>query len=104
MGQQRTDFQTILEAVLGTPNVYFQPPDNVEMQYPCIVYKRDNASTDFAGNLPYLIVPRYEVTYMSRTPDGSVRGKLAKLPMSLFNRYFSADGLHHDVFLIYFGG
>lgn len=102
----RAQLQVVLETLLGVPeNVYFQPPDNLQMAFPCIVYKRDNASTDFADNHAYRYHQRYQVTHISQeamSPD--VFGKLVALPMCLYNRYFSANKLHHDVFVLYFGG
>src|ERR1044071_6348794 len=46
----RVDLQALLEDLLRTSSVYFQPPANVVMVYPCIVYHRDTAVTDFANN------------------------------------------------------
>jgi hypothetical protein len=72
------------------------------MQYPCIVYERDNAGTEFAGNLPYRITKRYRVTVIDRDPDSGIPAKVAMLPQCLFNRHFTTDGLHHDVYLLYY--
>jgi hypothetical protein len=72
------------------------------MQYPCIVYQRDNANTEFAGNYPYRYTLRYQVTVIDRNPDSDIPGKVAGLPMCLFNRSFTADNLHHDVYNLYF--
>jgi hypothetical protein len=98
----RVELQTILEGVLGTGNVYFQPPPSLQMQYPCIVYKRDDAQTDFAGNKPYLYSKRYQVTVIDRNPDSHIPDRIAELPMCLFDRFFAADNLNHDVFNLYF--
>lgn len=95
----RSLLQAALEAIVS--NVYFQPPADVSLEYPCIVYKRDNASTDFAGNLPYRYHQRYLVTHISRSPDSVALAKIAALPMCLYNRYFSADQLHHDAHILY---
>jgi len=83
-------------------NVYFQPPANVQMVYPCIVYKRDSADTKFADNRPYSYIQRYMVTVIDRNPDSDIPGMVAKQPLCLFNRNYVADGLHHDVFNLYF--
>lgn len=99
---RRLQLQEILEDILGSGQVYFQPPANVQMQYPCIVYKRDNAVTRFAGNNPYRYTKRYMVTLIDRNPDSEIPDKVAALPMSLFNRFFTADNLNHDVFSVYF--
>ena len=99
---QRLDFQSLLEDILGVGNVYFQPPANVQMQYPCIVYKRDNIDTQFAGNNPYRHTKKYQVTIIDRNPDSLIPDKVADLPMCTHNRFFTADNLNHDVFNIYF--
>ncbi len=98
----RLDLQTLLEVILGSSNVYFQPPANVQMQYPCIVYKRDDAVTEFSGNKPYRYTKRYQVTVIDRDPDSVIPDRVASLPMCLFNRFFTADNLNHDVFNLYF--
>lgn len=98
----RLELQNLLEGLLGSSNVYFQPPANVQMNYPCIVYKRDSADTQFAGNKPYLYVKRYMVTVIDRNPDSEIPDKIAQQPMCLFDRNYAADGLHHDVFNLYF--
>jgi len=73
------------------------------MQYPCIVYQRDSAHTEFAGNKPYSYTQRYQLTHISRDPaDGDTLAKIAALPMTLYNRFFVADDLNHDVFELYF--
>lgn len=72
------------------------------MQYPCIVYHRDLADTEFAGNVPYRHVKRYQVTLISRNPDNDTYDKVAALPMCLYQRYFVAEGLNHDVFTLYY--
>ena len=100
----RTDLQTVLEDLLGSTNVYFQPPENKAIQYPCIVYQRDRASTEFAGNNPYRYTQRYQVTVIAQDPDNNIVGKVAGLPMCLFNRFFTANNLNHDVFILYYGG
>lgn len=99
---RRLQLQTLLEGILGTSNVYFQPTANVQMKYPAIIYKRDTADTEFAGNNPYRYTKRYQVTVIDRNPDSDIPDKVAALPMCLFNRFFTADNLNHDVFNLYF--
>lgn len=98
----RLQLQSLLEEILGTDKVYFQPPANVQMQYPCIVYKRDIAVAQFAGNMPYRFTKKYEVTVIDRNPDSEIPNNVAKLQMCVHNRFFTADNLNHDVFTIYF--
>lgn len=83
-------------------NVYFQPPVNVQLEYPCIVYKRDFADTKFADNVPYDTILRYQITVIDRDPDSDIPGKVAAMPMSSFNRFFTTDDLNHDVYNVFF--
>ena|SRR3569833_2139919 len=98
---RRLGLQAILESALGSGNVYFQPPNDTKMQYPCIVYERDSDSVKHADNEPYNLVQRYQVTLIDNNPDSTVVDKLRALPLSAFNRRFSTSGLNHDVFVIY---
>lgn len=99
---QRLSLQSLLEGLLGSRNVYFQPPPTKQMHYPCIVYKRDDANTAFAGNKPYRYVKRYQVTVIDTNPDSLIPDKIAVLPMCTFNRFYTADQLNHDVYTLFF--
>lgn len=99
---QRLELQTLLEDILGSRNVYFQPPSNVQLQFPCIMYKRDAARSIFAANIPYRYTKRYQVIYISKDPDDSVPDKIAALPMCVFDRHYASDNLNHDVFSLFF--
>lgn len=102
MAQSRLDLQQILEDVLESDQVYFQPPENVKMQYPAIVYTRELSDTIFADNSPYRRTKRYMVTVIDQDPDSLVPDKVAQLPMCTHSRSYPANQLHHDVFDVYF--
>lgn len=97
---RRLELQTLLEGI--APHVYFQPPPNDKMSYPCIRYNQDNAETDFADNKGYRHTKRYEVTVIDENPDTEISDKVAELPMCKFNRSFAADNLNHYVYTLYF--
>ena len=99
---QRLELHELLVGILGSSNVYFQSPNNLVMQYPCIVYARDSAKTEFANNDPYTISKRYMVTIIDKNPDSLIPDKIAQLRTSTFARRFEADNLHHDIYNIYF--
>jgi hypothetical protein len=96
----RLELQALLEEI--APNVYFQPPTNVKLAYPCIIYERDYAQTRFADNSPYSRTKRYTVMVIDRDPDSAIPDKVAALPMCVFNRFYTADNLNHDVFNLFF--
>lgn len=97
---RRYDLQVILEGIC--PNVYFQPPANVQMIYPAIVYERGRANTTFADDKPYTNTKQYSLNLISKNPDESIFEALAALPMCAHERFFVVDNLNHDVFNIYF--
>ena len=99
---QRLDLHAVLEAIPGPVEVYYQPPPTIQLEYPCIVYKKDFAQSDFAGNKPYQHHKRYEVTVIDRNPDSGIPDLIAELPMCSFDRHYTADNLHHDVYNIFF--
>lgn len=99
---RREELHQILKNVLGSDYVYFQPPNNLTMNYPCIVYNRGRASSEFADNRLYRYVKNYEVLVIDRDPDSKIPDKVAELPMCLHERWYAVDNLNHDVFNIYF--
>lgn len=101
MSSQRLNLQTLLVATLGSTNVYFQPPPSTQIQYPCIVYERSEATTKFADNSPYNVQVGYQVTLVDKNPDTTVLEKIMLLPKCRYVRHFVSDNLNHDVFIIY---
>lgn len=99
---RRLELQTLLESKLTTDKVYFQPPSNVQMEYPCIVYNLDNYNTKYASNQLYNYKKRYSVTVIDRNPDSNTPDKILTIPLCSFNRAFITDGLNHTVFTLFF--
>lgn len=98
----RLELQQKLVALLESDNVYFQPPPNVQMKYPCIVYARDFVLTTWADNDPYSHEVRYLVTVIDRNPDSDIPRKVSDLRKCVFDRFYTADGLNHNVFKLFF--
>ena len=98
----RLDLQTKLEELLGSRNVYFQPPESVKLNYPAIVYSRSDIENTFANNGVYRQSLVYQVTLIDKNPDSDLVAKVSRLPMCRFDRHFKADNLNHDVFTLYF--
>lgn len=82
-------------------NVYFQPPENLKLVYPCIVYGLEQIEVFHANNVPYTCCDRYSVTVIDRDPESSITRQIAALPMCRHEQHFVNDNLHHDVFSIY---
>lgn len=106
MGQPQ--LQTLLDSFFSDEEktsgsrAYFQPPENVRMVYPAIVYRLDLEKASYADDFPYARKLRYQVTIISRDPSHPAGDKVAGLPSASFERQFPADELNHKVYNIFF--
>ena len=98
----RLELQTKLEELLGSKNVYYQPPASVKMEYDAIRYSKKKVDPLNANNKLYLKNNCYEVIVISRRPDPEIADKLLELPYCSFDRYYPADNLNHYVFTLYY--
>jgi hypothetical protein len=98
----REDLSAILHTLLGSDNVYFQPPPTQEIKYPCIIYKLDKIQARHANNRLYKKVKAYQVTVIDRDPDSDIPDRILEIPKSRFDRFYTADKLNHFVYNIFF--
>lgn len=98
----RLNLQTILEQVLGSRNVYFQPPENLKMSYPAIVYHLNYEWVRHADDMGYFRKKRYQLTVIDRNPDSPIPDRVGSLPLCSFDRWYALNGLNHFVYNLYF--
>lgn len=92
----------LLQEVAGANNVYFQPPSNIKMKYPCIRYKLTGDYREHADNQTYLFRDRYTVMVIDTKADSALREAVRKLPLCSFRDAYTAENLHHFVFELYY--
>lgn len=102
---QRLLLQEILEGVDGVKKVYFQPPKNIMLEYPCIIYSINRLDSHYSNNTRYLSIPTYDLTLV----DYSIDSDIPELILSIsngchatFDRYYASDNLHHWSFTLTF--
>lgn len=88
--------------LLGTRNVYFQPPSSVKMKYPAIVYSLDALENRHANDSVYSTNTRYSLTYIDEDPESEKVYEIAKLPHCRFDRFYISDNLNHYTYTIYY--
>ena len=98
--ESRLELQTLLEEILGSANVYYQPPESVKMSYPAIIYSLKNMKNNFANNSVYTQYTDYEIIVIDKDPDSVIVSKISKLPMCMFDRHYASDNLNHTVFTL----
>lgn len=101
----RLELHTMLTEVmidiLGFKNVYFQPPESFQLEYPCIIYSRDSELVNHANNHLYSHKKRYQITVVDQDPDSLIPDAVRNLKFCVYNRHYVSDNLHHDVYTIY---
>jgi len=99
---RRLDLHALLCDVLGNRHCYYQPPETIKMEYPCIIYSWSGDTVRYANNGRYLAKKKYTVTVVDYNPDSELPNALAKLPLCSFDRHYTADNLHHFVYTLYY--
>lgn len=98
----RLDLHSKLEQLLGSKNVYYQPPESMKIEYPAIIYRKQDIDTKNADDSTYLKNRCYGVTIIDRLPDNRCIDKLLEWPMCSYDRHYTADNLNHDVLTLFF--
>lgn len=99
---QRIKLQTKLEKLLDSKNVYYQPPENLKMEYPAIRYSRSRIDSRYANNIKYSKLTRYELIVIDKRPNNKVIDDILDLPYSSHDRHYVSNNLHHDVITLYY--
>ena len=98
----RLNLQKLLESVLGSRNVYFQPPETIKLSYPCLIYERGRGVPFHANDDLYDYRKSYLITVIDKDPDSVIPDKLEELRYCTMDRYYEADNLNHWIFTIYY--
>ena len=99
---KREELDTLLCETLGSECVYFQPPENLQIQYPCIVYSLNGHYDLHANNDTYYRRREYDMVYITHDPDDAMIETLSDLPFCSLGKAYSADNLHHYSYTIYY--
>lgn len=99
----RLELHEELCEVLGTRNVYFNPPEGVKMKYNAIRYELAGKDLVYANNKVYRIVNKYDGVLITTEADTTIPDDiLNRFEMSSFGRPYIADNLYHYPFTIYY--
>lgn len=102
MARTRLTLHEELCKVLGSKNCYYSPPS--KMKYPCIKYEMENPSVDYADDIEYRSTNAWMITIIDPDPESEIPARLKEH----FPRYcsksreYSANGLRHFVYTLYY--
>ena len=98
---RRLELQTLFEELLGSRNVYYQPPESIKMSYTAIKYSMSDVDVRHADDTAYSKMTKYEVIVIAKSPDDPVIEKILDLPYCSYDRHYVSDNLYHEVFTLY---
>ena len=84
-----------------TTNSYYQPPNNITLSYPCIIYRRIRRDDYYANDKKYFGRQGYMVTVIDSNPDSTLPDKVLDLDFSRWENEYVNDNLYHTVFTVY---
>lgn len=100
----RLELHEKLVELLGSRQVYYQPPETIKMKYPAIVYDLYRINQRFADNMNYRLMPAYSITIIDKSTDLDWIDKM----LETFSKYcslertYTADNLVHYSFILYY--
>lgn len=100
----RIDLKNRLEDLLKGDGItlYFQPPANKAMKYPCIIYEVEDAEILYAEDKAYGAYIGYQIMLITRKPDEKITAKILKnIPFVRFDRAYISENLYHYIFNSY---
>ena len=98
----REELDALLLETLGSENLYFQPPENQKIRYPCLIYSVNGNFERHANNKTYRRRRVYNMLYITHDPDDAMIDKIADLPYCEMEKPYTADHLHHYPYTIYY--
>lgn len=98
----RLELHQKLTDILGSKNVYYQPPQSFRMSFPCIVYSRVKLGLTYADDGGYNYDSKYNIVVIYTNPDDDLVYKiLLNFPMCSHDSHYVTDNLYHDAFSLY---
>lgn len=97
--------QLKLHALLLTiaPKAYFQPPSNVKLEYPCIIYRKSGIDTIKANNKNYSMQSVYQLTVIDRDPASLIPEHILEtFTMCNVDTTATTDNLHHTYLTLFY--
>lgn len=96
-----------LKTLLGSNNVYYQPPESLKIKYPCFIYRLSAANVHAADNNIYLYNRQYQLTYITKDPDSELIDEIPKYFARKFkgcrmSAHFTSDNLNHYNYTIHY--
>ena len=82
---------------------YYQPPENLKIEYPCFIYKRIPGEQTRANNKMYKYWRCWEITFITKDSESTIReAMLHRFSQCRHIRDYVSDNLYHHVFNLFY--
>ena len=103
--ETRLFLHALLQNMFSDVSIYYRPPGNIILNYPCIVYEKKAYEPSFGNSTPYVVGMRFQVSLLSKLPGyTSVRDILSLNGQGAIvadSDSYENDDIVHDVFTVY---
>lgn len=99
----RLSLHNKLVEILNSKNAYYQPPANVNLVYPCVIYNQNAGDIKKANNKLYKYTRKYEVTFIFKSSNDDITlTMLDTFKYCTEGPMFITDNLYHYTFELYY--
>lgn len=95
------DLLHLLQKAANHNRVYFQPPENLKIGYPAVIFHLSKVKLDHADDVPYKGAREYSITLIAKEPEPDVLDEILKIPYTTLDTTYIVDGMNHFVFTTY---
>lgn len=97
------ELRKVQEDTLGYQHTYFEPTEQVRMQYDAVVYNRTDMNVRRADDKSYMVRNAYQVMVISRDPETKVPEAIQwHFARCTPGKSFVRDNLYHFPFTIFY--
>lgn len=101
--EKRLQLQSKFEEILGSRNVYFQPPETMKIKYPCIIYYKNAYPVRYADDQVYKAKQNYTVTVVDSDPDSEIHYNIQNaFQYCRVDSYYRSNNLNHTKLTLYY--
>jgi len=84
-------------------DLYFQPPQNIQLSYPCIVYSKTGKNKSFGNNGVYFSKQGYQIMLIEQDPDSPIADAIeTHFDYCSIDQHYAADNLNHTTLTLYY--
>lgn len=97
----RLELQAALESYCA--NVYYQPPENIKLKYPCVLYHLSGDYNLKSNDSLYVSVNKYDLTVIDQDPESMIPKNIYyNFKTCSLGHMFVNDGLYHSMLHLYY--